>query len=469
MKGVDMKPFHGSQNEYFYSHIGMGCDYLELLSCLHSANSSGFHPPDNRLDTLYNQTNYHQHSSVRRPKGQASPRYLSQNLSKIPLAAGSTAETVGKTAYQYLPSCWNNTAELRRYAVSSNRPKSSRCSMVARRGALDRKESCLLLGFEYCGLDFASNASLGRRTVGTSNQHETSPKEWRHFDRFGTSDAFGGCRLVSRKAVSGLWRWILRFACRAGSAAGTLDQPDASRCCHIRSAKGTKKKQKRSQTQERRKAADATRNGKASEILATGGNTRAWQEKGPSGLHKGSYMVQGFSKACVACNQPRPGRQREERLFLQHRYRTYRPGGNQYFCRLLEYRGHIQKYQAVHWGTRAADLEAQRAGTNGGDRLVAVFCDMGLVYPTWLQEKFLADEALVSFEGASEFSGCSGLLEKGSLAKTNYIDVRKTYRTCQNFRVPYRSPGFGSIINYEKCESSLLINELLLPYLTHNS
>ena len=276
MKGIYMKPFHGGQNEYFYSHIGMGCDYLELLSCLHSANSSGFHQPDNRLDTLYNQTNYHRHSSVRRPKGQASPRYLSQNLSKIPLAAGSTVETVGKTAYQYVLSYRNNTAGLRRHAVSSNRPKSSRCSMVARRSALDGKEGCSLLGFEYCGFDFASNASLGRRTVGTSNQHETSPKEWRHFDRFGSSDAFGGCRLVPRKAVSGLWRWVLRFACRAGLAAGTPDQPYTTRCCHIRSARETKEKQKRSQTQERQKAADATRNGKASEILATFRNTRAW-------------------------------------------------------------------------------------------------------------------------------------------------------------------------------------------------
>ena len=458
MKGVDMKPFHGGQNEYFYSHIGMGRDYLELLSCLHSANSSGFHRVDNRLDTLYNQTNYHRHSSIRRSEGQASPRYLSQNLSKIPLATGSTVETVGKTAYQYVLSYRNNTGGLRRHAVSSNRPKSSRCRMVARRSTLDRKESCSLLGFEYCGLDFASDASLGWRAIGTSNQHETSPKEWRHFDRLGTSNAFGGCRLVPRKAVSSLWRWVLRLPCWAIPAAYTSDQPDASRCRHLQSARQTEEKQKRSQTQKRQKAANTTRNGKASEILATGRNTRAWQEKGPSGLHEGSYMVRGFSKACVVCDQPRPGRQRERRLLLQYRCRTFRTRGNQYFCRPLEYRGHIQKHQAVRWGTRATDLEAQRAGTSSSDRLVAVFCDMGLVYPAWLQEKFLADEALVSFEGASEFSGRSGLLEKSSLAKTNYIDVRKTYRTCQNFRVPYRSIGFSSIINCEKCESSLYLS-----------
>lgn len=454
MKRIDMKPFYGGQNEYFYSHIGMGCDYLELLSSLHSANSNGFHRPDNRLDTLYNQTNDYRHSSIRRPNGQASPRCLPQNLSKILLAAGSTVETVGKAAYQYVLSYRNNTIGLRRHAVSSNRPKSSWCSMVARRSALDRKESCSLLGFESCGVDFASNASMGRRTIGASNQHEASSKRWIHFDRLGRADASGSCQLVPRKAVSGLCGWVLRFPCWAGLAADTPDQPDASRCGHIRSATETKEKQKRSQTQERQKAANTKRIGQASEILATGRNTRAWQEKGSSGLHEGSYMVRGFPKACVACNQPRSGRQRERRLFLQHRYRTYRPGGNQCFCRPLEHRGHIQKHQAIPWSARASDLEAQRPRTSGSGGLVVVFCNMGMVYPAWLQEKFLASEALVSLEGASEFSGCSGLLEKATLAKTNYIDVRKTYRTCQNFRVPYRSFSFSSIIDYEKCESS---------------
>jgi len=90
-------------------------------------------------------------------------------------------------------------------------------------------------------------------------------------------------------------------------------------------------------------------------------------------------------------------------------------------CRPMEYRGHLQKRQAIHWRTRAADLEAQRTGTSGSDRLVVVFCDMGLVYPAWLQEKFLARQALVSLEGTSKFS--------------------------ERF-------GFSSIINYEKCESS---------------
>jgi len=165
-------------------------------------------------------------------------------------------------------------------------------------------------------------------------------------------------------------------------------------------------------------------------------------------------MVRGFSKACVACNQPRPGRQRERRLLFRHRCRTYRRRCSQHFCRPLEYRRHIQKHQTVHWCTRAADLEAQRTQTGGNGELVVVFCGVGMVYPVWLREKFLACQALVSLEGTSEFSGRFGLLEKGTLAKTNYIHVRKTYRTCQNFRVPYRSLGFGSIINYEKCESS---------------
>ena len=306
MKGIDIKPFHGGQNEYFYSHIGMGCDYLELLSCLHSANSSGFHRTDNRMDTLYHQRNYHRHSSIRRPKEQTSSRRLSQNLSKIPLAARSTVEIVGKPAYQYVLSYRNNTAGPRRYAVSPNRPKSSWCRMVARCGAFDRKEGYSLLGFESCSVDFACNASLGRRAVGTSNQHETSPKRWRQFDRLGTADASGSCRLVPRKAVFGLCGRVLRFSCWAGSAADTPDFSDASRCGHIRFATKTKEKQKRSQTQERQKAANTKRIGKAGEVLATGRDTRAWQEKGSSGLHEGSYIVPSFPKACVACNQPRP-------------------------------------------------------------------------------------------------------------------------------------------------------------------
>ena len=59
MKRIDTKPFHGGQNEYFYSHLGMGRYYLELFYCLHSANSGDFHRAGNRMDTLYNDTLFH--------------------------------------------------------------------------------------------------------------------------------------------------------------------------------------------------------------------------------------------------------------------------------------------------------------------------------------------------------------------------------------------------------------------------
>jgi len=43
MKGIETTPFHGGQNGYFYSHIGLGGNYLDLLSCLYSTNRKGFH------------------------------------------------------------------------------------------------------------------------------------------------------------------------------------------------------------------------------------------------------------------------------------------------------------------------------------------------------------------------------------------------------------------------------------------
>jgi len=35
MKGIDMKPFHGGQNEYFYSHIGMRLEVVLLVVGIH--------------------------------------------------------------------------------------------------------------------------------------------------------------------------------------------------------------------------------------------------------------------------------------------------------------------------------------------------------------------------------------------------------------------------------------------------
>jgi hypothetical protein len=42
-----------------------------------------------------------------------------------------------------------------------------------------------------------------------------------------------------------------------------------------------------------------------------------------------------------------------------------------------------------------------------------------------------------------------------AMAETNYYNIRQSYRTCTNYRILYQRRSFGSIINYEKCESSL--------------
>ena len=52
-----------------------------------------------------------------------------------------------------------------------------------------------------------------------------------------------------------------------------------------------------------------------------------------------------------------------------------------------------------------------------------------------------------------ELPGCVGRFAAGTVAETNYYNVRRSYRTCSNYRVSYRCLGSGSIINYQKCES----------------
>jgi hypothetical protein len=44
MKGIEMKPFHGGQNEYLYSDIGMGGHNLEFFVRLYSTDCSALYP-----------------------------------------------------------------------------------------------------------------------------------------------------------------------------------------------------------------------------------------------------------------------------------------------------------------------------------------------------------------------------------------------------------------------------------------
>ena len=86
---------------------------------------------------------------------------------------------------------------------------------------------------------------------------------------------------------------------------------------------------------------------------------------------------------------------------------------------------------------------------------MVVFDGVGVVYPVWLCQNQTANHTMVSLEELSELPGCVGRLAAGAVAETNYYNVRQSYRTCTHYRVSYRCLGSSSIINYEKCESSL--------------
>ena len=97
----------------------------------------------------------------------------------------------------------------------------------------------------------------------------------------------------------------------------------------------------------------------------------------------------------------------------------------------------------------------------GSDRSVAVFGGVGMVYPIWVSEKQYPDYAVVCRQEPSEFSGCIGRIAAGTVAQKNYYNVRQSYRTCTNYRVLYQCRSIGSIINYEKCESSLTYSSVI--------
>jgi len=52
MKWIMTNLFHRGQYEYGYSHIGMGSHNLELLACLHPANSLNLYQLFDRLETV---------------------------------------------------------------------------------------------------------------------------------------------------------------------------------------------------------------------------------------------------------------------------------------------------------------------------------------------------------------------------------------------------------------------------------
>ena len=66
-------------------------------------------------------------------------------------------------------------------------------------------------------------------------------------------------------------------------------------------------------------------------------------------------------------------------------------------------------------------MERPMAGACGGDKSVAVFGGVGVIYPVWLSEKQHPDHAVVFRQDPSELSGCVGRIAKSAVAETNYI------------------------------------------------
>ena len=149
------------------------------------------------------------------------------------------------------------------------------------------------------------------------------------------------------------------------------------------------------------------------------------------------------------------GRQWPRRTLLSYdRSEIDASRGHRRFCRSLEHRGHFQEYQTVPGQRGTSDVEEPRAATCGGDKPVALFGGVGVVYPVWLCQNQTANHTVVSLEELPELPGCVGRVVTGAVAEANYYNVRQSYRTCTNYRVSYRCLGSSSIINYEKCESS---------------
>jgi len=455
MKWVDMNLFHGGQYEYTYSHIGMGCHNLEFFAYLYPANSSHLYQPDQWLNTVHRTPNHHWYYPICEPEKQASARHLSSPVSKIPLAAGPVVETPGTDAHQIVLSCRYCMDGYGRYDFSPHRPKGRWRRMVAGHNTLDCLPCRSLLGTEPCGVDPAGKASLGRRAAGTSYQHEIASQKRPRPYRTCPANACGSKGLVSRKAVYDGCGRLLRHTGRLWCGIFSPYQPYAVRCGYLRIAYKKTKPSKRSPSQKRQTTANPNPNSLSDKILVECEDLRTGQNQISAGVCQGGAVVQSFSYPGAAGNKPRSCGQGKGRFFLHDRSEAYACRGDWRFCGAMEHRGYFQEYQTVSGQRRAADVERPRAGTCGGDKPVAVFGGVGVVYPVWLWENQTANYTMVFHQNFSEFPGCVGSIAKGAVAETNYYNVRQSYRTCTNYRVLHRCRSYGCIINYEKCESSL--------------
>jgi len=437
MKWVMTNLFHGGQYEYCYSHIGMGSHNLEFFARLYPTDSSYLHQPDYRLDTVHRTPNHHRHSAVCRTQRQAPARCLSSPVSKIPLAAGSPVETLGAVAHRTVLSCWYDMDRFGRYHFPPHRPKHRWRRLVERPDTVHRLPGHSLLGTEPCGADAAGDSSLGRRAAGIAHQCEAAPQKWPRPYRTCPTDACRGKELVSRKTVYDLCRRLLRHAGRLWCGIYPPHQPHATRCGHLRIAQEETQTSKRAKAKTRQAAGNTDSNSFSGKILAPCKDSGTGQNQVPAGLFQGGNLVQGFSLSGVVGNKPRSCGQGKGRLFLYNRSEPDARRGYRRFCRSLEHRGCVQEYQAVSGQRRTADMEGPRPGACGGDKPVALFGGLGLVYPVWPWQDQTAGHTVVSLEELSELSGCVGRAAACALAETNYSDVRQSYRTCANYRVLY--------------------------------
>src|SRR4030042_1884082 len=145
-------------------------------------------------------------------------------------------------------------------------------------------------GVQTCALPIYS--SLGRRTAGTSYQHEIAPKKRPRPYRTRPANGQASQGLVSRKTVYHGCGRLLRHNGRLLCGIYPPDQPHQTRCGHLRIAQKETQTPTRSQTQTRQTAGNSDPNSLSGEILAPGKDSGTRQNEVSAFAYRGGTLVQ---------------------------------------------------------------------------------------------------------------------------------------------------------------------------------
>ena len=157
----------------------------------HATRSPYCYAADHGLDSLYRQTHGHRHAALCRSRRDACSRCLSSLFSRCTLAYGSTLEDIGAHSGCDVLSNQPDHSGFGRHPVSSLRAKNQWCRMVTRCGVFDQEQTCFRVGIEPGRTDLADSTALGRRTVGSADQHAIASQEratapLKHYQRTAT-------------------------------------------------------------------------------------------------------------------------------------------------------------------------------------------------------------------------------------------------------------------------------------------